>query len=232
MSRTTVSLALLALGAVTLIIGLGFASPVVAAIGGLLGGGGFGYLLPRRPAGQKETANPRVAAPADLNDLELKAKVKGDFEVARLLDRIEKIGPRLEATLADAHTDAADVGGKLRRIHDVSIVTLRDAFDLHLAAREMATAGARDEVLEQRSLLVAEASDAIDALDRGIDRLRASAATSAAGSRAGELADFSSDLDRQLEVARRVEQRMRDLEARARGGHLAEHEAYVTGGGA
>ena len=189
------------------------------AVGGLFGGGGRATDDDAVPAG--------VGTANDLNDFELRAKVKGDFAVARLADRLEKIGPRLADALAGGGRDAADVGDKLRRIHDVSLATIRDAFDLHLAAREMATEAARRELLDQRETLVGEASDAVDALDRGIDRLRAAAARSQTSDRTGELSELGGDLDRQLEVARRVEQRMRDLEARAKG-DLSHHERFVT----
>ncbi len=173
---------------------------------------------PRRSAGPATTATIE-----SLGELELHAKVKGAFDVARLLDRLEKIHPRL-ARLPD---DAAGLTGKLRRLFDASAQSLARAFDLHVAVRELATDAARQEVIAERERLVDESSSAIDALEKGIDRFAAAAATKGAGDDAALVGELGGDLDRQLEVARRVEQRMRELEARARGDVLSAHEQYV-----
>ena len=158
-----------------------------------------------------------------LSDLELRAKVKGAFDVARLLDRLEKLHPRFDRL----PSDDAGLAMKLRSLFDSSAASLENAYDLHLAARELATQAARDEVIRERERLVAESASAVDALEKGIDRFATAAATAGASEKAQELGDFSGDLDRQLEVARRVEQRMRDLEARARGDYSAA-EDFVT----
>jgi hypothetical protein len=228
--RTLALLGTAVVGSVIALVAVVTGSATVALLGGSMAGISVGLLLTFAAKRVAVPGGGSVAGSAgiDLTELELKAKVKGDFEVARLLDRLEKIAPRLDRTLSKKTSDAADLGQKLRSIYDASVLTLKEAFDLHLAAREMATQAAREEVLAQRKALVAEAAQGIGSLDRGIDRLRTASATGAAGSRATELADFSRELDRQLDVARRVEQRMRSLEARARGEHLAEHETYLN----
>ena len=61
-----------------------------------------------------------------------------------------------------------------------------------------------------------------------MDRVRAAATTAGDAARRERLTDLNKDLDRQLEVARRVDERMQSLEARARGDTTAA-ERYVTG---
>ncbi len=159
-----------------------------------------------------------------LTDLELRAKVKGAFDVAQLLDRLEKLHPRF----AGLPNDSAGLAMKLRRLFDSSAASLGRAYDLHVAARELATAAARQQVEAEQDRLVEESAAALDALEKGIDRFATAAATAGASEKAADLSDLSGDLDRQLEVARRVEQRMKDLERKAAGDYSAA-EAYVTG---
>ena len=129
--------------------------------------------------------------------------------------------------LAKLPSDAAGLADKLRTLYDASAASLSRAFDLHVAVREFATDAAKQEVLAERERLVAESSAAIDALEKGIDRFAAAAATKGAEDDAALVGELGSDLDRQLEVARRVEQRMRELEAKARGDYSAAAE-YVA----
>lgn len=222
-----------AVGVVLLVAGALAGASLVAGLGGVALGLGIGFLAGgRRRAEGPALPDAQVApvtAPAahDLNDFELRAKVKGDFAVARLADRLEKLHPRLESVLAAGGSEVGELGYKLHRLYDTAAGSLYRAFDLHLAAREMATSEARETVQLQRKELVDEATAAVDALDKGIDRLATAAATAGATEKRDQLADLSGDLDRQLEVARRVDERMRQLEARARG-DLSAAEAYIN----
>ena len=219
------------LGAAGLILGLVAGSALAAGVGGLALGLGIGFfgrgLEASAPAPTSPTMPDRASVVANLNDFELRAKVKGDFEVARLADRLEKIHPRLEQTLTLGSDDAAMLGHKLHQLFDQSAAGLRRAFDLHLAAREMATPDARQSISDQRAELVTEATAAVDAIDKGIDRLATAAAGKGTAASREAMADLSGDLDRQLEVARRVDERMKQLEARANGPDLAQHEEYL-----
>ena len=198
---------------------------VTAAAGGLAGG----FALGRRTGGRASRVA-RTAAPtqtvADLTDLKLRAKVRGDFETAGLIDRLQTQGPRLAECETDAAADATLLTTKMRRMYDNAVEFCDKALSLHVARREMATDAARQKVDEQRRALLDEASAAVSGIESGVDRLRSAAATGEAEQRRGELADLNADLDRRLEVARRVDERMADLEARARGDYSAS-AAYV-----
>lgn len=221
-----------AVGVVLLVVGALADASLVAGLGGLGLGLGIGFFAGGRRNAEKPAlpATPAVpvATPAasDLNDFELRAKVKGDFAVANLADRLDKLRPRLESALAAGGSEAGELGYKLHRLYDTALGCVRRAFELHLASREMATSKARDTVRLQRQELVDEATSAVGALDVGIDRLATAAATAGASEKREQLADLNGDLDRQLEVARRVDERMRQLEAKARG-DLSAAEKYV-----
>ena len=188
----------------------------------------LGLVLGRRGAGRDHRGPAAAGATGvDLDDLEMRAKVKGQYDVGGLADRLGKLQPKLARVPTD---DAEGLGQKLRELFATTASSLRDASELNEAAKELATSEARDNVLAERTTLVKEAASETDALESGVDRVLAAAAMGATGDRARELGDLSVALDRQLEVARRVDNRMRNLEARARG-DLSEQERYVTGSG-
>lgn len=163
-----------------------------------------------------------------LNDLELRAKVRGDFDTAGLVDRLQPIQVRLKKVAAEARSDALDLIAKLDRLFESSAESLERALKLHLASREMVTQEGRDTVVKQREQLLSEVGEAVKHTETAIDRLRASTAVAGDADRSATLKDLSGDLDRQLEVARRVESRMAELEAKASGDYSAS-EAYITG---
>lgn len=214
---------------------------IMGWIGGLCIGYAIGAALGApadagRPLVPAQLAPPqKTAVTAEgLTDLELRAKVRGDFETASLVDRLQALFPRLRT----AESGPVNTGGgdplavemlyKLRQMYDFSAVSLERALALHVGAREMATEDGRRRVLDQRAALVAEVSSAVGQIEAAVDRVRAAATTAGDAARHERLTDLNKDLDRQLEVARRVDERMQTLEARARGDTTAA-ERYVTG---
>ena len=181
----------------------------------------------RRGAGKLLAKSDGVTAD-QLNDLELRAKVRGDFDTAGLVDRLQPIQVRLKKVAAEARSDALDLIAKLDRLFESSAESLERALKLHLASREMVTQEGRDTVVKQREQLLTEVGEAVKHTETAIDRLRASSAVAGDADRSETLRDLSSDLDRQLEVARRVEARMAELEAKAIGDYSAS-ERYITG---
>ena len=106
---------------------------------------------------------------------------------------------------------------KMRKMYDNAAAFCGRALALHLARREMVTDEAKQKVDDQRRALLDEIKAAVAAVESGVDRLRAAAATAGDADRKEELADLNGDLDRRLEVARKVEQRMEEIQAQARG---------------
>ena len=201
-------LASIALGVVTLAVAAPFGFPALLTLAaGLFIGFGAGSAL---------TGRPGLRAPAGL------------------VDRLQALHDRLRHAEADS-TAAGQVGGdplavemvyKLRQMYEFSATSLERAVALHVGAREMATEDGRRRVLDQRASLVTEVAAAVGQIEAAVDRVRAAATTAGDALRHERLTDLNADLDRQLDVARRVEERMNSLEARARG-DLSEAEAYV-----
>ena len=169
-----------------------------------------------------------MARTVDLEDLELRCKVRGDFETAGLIDRLQALSGRLRDCEAAAGADSVDLTMKMRKMYDNAAAFCGRALALHLARREMVTDEAKQKVDDQRRALVDEITAAVAAVENGVDRLRAAAATAGDADRKEELADLNADLDRRLEVASKVEQRMADIEAQARGDY-SKAAAYVQG---
>ncbi len=204
---------------------LGFAG------GGALGAPRAGGSLPALPV---PTPRARSGVTAEmLTDLELRAKVRGDLETARLVDRLQALHDRLRRSEADAAGGRGDpLAGemmyKLRQMYEFSAASLERALALHVGSREMATEEGRRKILEQRASLVEEVGEAVEQIEAAVDRVRAAATTAGDARRHEQLQDLNQDLDRRLEVARRVEERLKEIEARARGDYSAA-ERYVTG---
>jgi methyl-accepting chemotaxis protein len=76
----------------------------------------------------------------------------------------------------------------------------------------MATAEARETVLRSRGELLEEVTRSVEQLGASIDQIQVSALAQGAGS--SDLAKIRSELDVGLEVARRVQERMEDLDRR------------------
>ena len=169
-----------------------------------------------------------IARAVDLEDLELRCKVRGDFETAGLIDRLQALAGRLRECEAAAGAESVDLTMKMRKMYDNAAAFCERALALHLARREMVTDEARQKVDDQRKALLDEITAAVGAIESGVDRLRVAAATAGDADRKEELSDLNADLDRRLEVARKVEQRMADIEAQARGDY-SKAAAFVEG---
>lgn len=235
-SGTLLPLVPLAAGLILLLIALPLAWPawLMLAAGLCLGFSAGAVTAGRSAARIAVSPAPRSArtavTPEALTDLELRAKVRGDFTTAGLVDRLQALHDRLGACEAEPADDplAPQLTGKLRRMYDLSAASLERALALHVGAREMVTSEGRRRVLDQRDALLEEVSTAVGQIEAGIDRLRAAAATAGIAGRHERLADLNTDLDRQLDVARRVEERLEEIESRARGDYSRAAE-YVSG---
>ena len=219
---------------VTPIIGPGQISQTLVTTAMCIAGFAVGIVYEKR-ASTHRTAGPTstIGVPqsterGDLEDLELRCKVRGDFETAGLIDRLQALAGRLRDCEAAAGAESVDLTMKMRKMYDNAAAFCGRALALHLARREMVTAEAKAKVDDQRRALLDEITAAVGAIENGVDRLRAAAATAGDADRKEELADLNTDLDRRLEVARKVEQRMEEIEAQARGDY-SQAAAFVEG---
>ncbi len=168
---------------------------------GLAIGGYFGFTLGRRPAGTPVVRVParRRVTTVDLGDLEMRAKVRGAYDLAAVVDRLGKLRARV-ATL-----QSGESSDRLLELFDATASTCSRAYDVLVASRDLATQEAKDIVDAEQHQLVAEASNSIEALEHGVDRITAAAATEGVADDAAALSDLNTALERQLEVARRVD---------------------------
>ena len=103
------------------------------------------------------------------------------------------------------------LGDKIEQLWDSCLGGVQRLVKLGEVGRDLATSDARQRLDAQRATLRGELDVALDRLDAAIDRLQLEAVSQEGGGRA--LSDMSDELDRGLEVARQVEQRMQRLDS-------------------
>lgn len=151
------------------------------------------------------------------------AEAARDKEARRRLDRLETALDRMTRLALDGAGESqdprlpADLGGRARQLWDKCLAGVRRSVELVDAARDLATADARHRVIAQRKSLLEEVDAAMHRLDKSLDHLRLAVVGSDAT--ASDLADLSDELDRGLEVARRVDERLDALESTGRVRH-------------
>jgi hypothetical protein len=136
---------------------------------------------------------------------------------ARSLDSLGKLRQlhgRLQAAPPSAAADPllAEVRDKSQVLYESCLSGLERVAVQGAAAREVTTAEARDTLLRSRTALVDEVVQGIERLGASVDQIQVSALAHGAAER--DLAQIRNDLDAGLEVARRVRERMEEIERR------------------
>jgi hypothetical protein len=139
--------------------------------------------------------------------------------------------PRPEALLADLRTiyqgfrengewsrkladrSAVEIASTVEKLFQGCIAFLERTAELWETARKLRTDDARRHLLETRESILAEIGRSIQQLAKTIDGVMTLTVT---GDEADALARLRGDLDANLEVARKVEQRMQSLESEMR----------------
>ncbi|MGE0608388.1 MAG: hypothetical protein AB7O62_14930 [Pirellulales bacterium] len=103
-----------------------------------------------------------------------------------------------------------EIGNKVEKLFKACIITLSRSQDLWETSQKMATANGRQSALAQREELVKEIRESVRQLARTIDGVQS---LQVQLRQDDNLAQIRQELDESLEVARRVEQRMQNLEA-------------------
>ena len=172
-----------------------------------------------------DVAGERGAAKAGrLDALARRAEVLGDREVATAAFALRRAGGRLDKAAAWGEAPsvglevAVDVLGKARQLYDSCLASLETSLALRTAAGEMATEEGRTRAMKARQALLDEVEGGIGRIGLALDRLQAAAVTHDVE---GDLPRLREELDAGLAIARRVEQRMGELERSADGSPLA-----------
>ncbi|MCX8036160.1 MAG: hypothetical protein N3D11_03705 [Candidatus Sumerlaeia bacterium] len=104
-----------------------------------------------------------------------------------------------------------DILGGVGQLFDSCVRSLRKALELWRTAERMSTREARVPILEQRRRIIEDVQKSVTQLGHLLAGVQSLDADSEAGD--SELARIRAELDQSLEVARRVEQRMKSLDS-------------------
>ncbi len=167
---------------------------------------------------QEMQAEEARARDRQLDELYRRLRKDDDSHTQRSLRRLRELYERFRAnsqwTAAFDRRAAVEIADTIEKLFTACIASLDRSLEMWEAARQMATQAARDKLLEQRRRLLGEVAASIDQFAVTVDEVQ-SLAVSKRGS--DELARFREELDQSLAVARRVEQRMLDLESELEG---------------
>ncbi len=128
-------------------------------------------------------------------------------QLQRIHGRLQRAGVLGRRDKADLQQDIKDDAAEL---YGSCVTSLERSLDLWHAAKEMASAESRDRLLAAREELLEEVGHSIAHLDATLDHLNTSKLKP--GARSEQLARTREELEIGLQVARRVEQRMAELE--------------------
>ncbi len=138
----------------------------------------------------------------------------GDTRTNRLLQDLQRIHDRFCVMESNPPSRQSRYSGYLfeqaGELYESCLHSLEKSLDQWLAAREMATDEARDKILRVRENTLDGVEQSIEHLDACLDQLRTASLKSAV------MEDESHDrlrqeLEQQLEIARRIEQRIDDM---------------------
>lgn len=102
-----------------------------------------------------------------------------------------------------------EIQGQAEALYESCLGSIERSITFWQAAQQMATSGARDELLNSREELMAEISASIECLGRTLDQLQIAAVRD--GGQV-DLAGIRQELEAGLEVARKVDLRMKTFE--------------------
>jgi hypothetical protein len=148
-----------------------------------------------------------------LDSLDAKLQTTGDQRDEHLLRDLRVLMRQFEEARAmqGASTlrQAIEVESKSERLFDSCVRSLERSFELWVTSRQLSTPAARNSALERRERLVKEVEASVQHLGTILEGLHS---LQGAGEDTQEMVRIRTELDRTLDTARRVEERMRDLE--------------------
>jgi hypothetical protein len=157
-----------------------------------------------------------------LGQLEERLRRDGDDRTGDCLKHLRRLRKRLKKGGLLEDTDGVPFGPEIRnqveQLYQSCLVALEKSLEFWLAAQEMATRQARQEMLDRREQLVLEVLKGVQHLATTVDHLRAKQLSRDRGER--ELVQVREELEMGLRVARRVEERIDQLEGGIARGQL------------
>ncbi len=215
------------IGGVALGVGAVAASPVTI-FAGLVGvltavGSWATQLLVRTDRLTQQTFQEMQAEDArqrerELDNLYRRLRKDDDSHTQRSLRQLRELYERFRennqwSTAVDRRS-AVEIAATIEKLFSACIASLERSLEMWEAAKKMATESARARLLAQRQGLLKEIAASIDQFAVTVDEVQSLAITKRGSD---DLARFREELDQSLDVARRVEQRMHDLESELSG---------------
>ena len=199
---------------------MGLTLPVVApaaVIGGVIGLGVLAkrWFVGRRRIEEKAAFDldrrAKLSRRRQLDLLNAKLLRDGDPRTNQALRGLRDLEARFERlSESKLHRPAPiEVITKVRQLIDDSFRSLDRSFELHETAREVITDEARERVERARERVLDEVQASVDQLVVTLDSIRT---LGIGGDEQIQLAEIRRELDMSLDVARRVDERMRSLE--------------------
>jgi hypothetical protein len=149
-----------------------------------------------------------------LNDLARRLRRDRDDRTEEILDRLHRLNDRLrmDGLLSPEGGGALypEICDKIEQLYSSCLKSLERTWEFWRAALEMSTPEAREETLQRREELLTKVLDGTSHLEATVDQLLAKQLER--GANEHELTQIREELDVGLQVARRVEQRMTELE--------------------
>lgn len=146
-------------------------------------------------------------------------RVDGDPRTRQYLEQMRRLYQRMQrAGVLGKRADSRlspEICEKTERLYQSCLAALERTHDYWTATRQMATAEGRREAVAAREALLAEVGRSLERLNATLDHLQAAALRRE--DQTEQLASIREELDEGLEVAKRVEERMEELDRSLRG---------------
>lgn len=157
-----------------------------------------------RQAAEKERA---------LDELAAQLERDGDPWTGQALATLRQLSERfrdLQDPAKMRRTPPIEIAGTVQRMLDCSYQSLNTSYKLWETSRTLLTKAARRELFEKREKLLIEVDQSITQIAKAIDGLHTLGLEQ---DPSADLADMRQELEENLDVARRVERRMHELES-------------------
>ena len=156
-----------------------------------------------------EAARQRARREAELDALDAKLAADGDGRTESALRRLRALHERLWTDDPDGRPPT-EILRKAEELFRFSVQSLERTLAFQSAAGALATRDAKLAVAQRRDGLVREVGEGVDQLARTLDQIQLLKLEEGGGR---TLAALRADLDAGLAVARRVDERLRGMEA-------------------
>jgi hypothetical protein len=202
-----------AVGAATELLAFAGVAGLLAGLGALV----TRWITSRDKIAKRVFARNQAARAADkersLDDLAAQLERDEDPWTGQALATLRGLADRFRDLLdpaKTARTPPVEIAGTVQRLLDYSVESLKGSYRLWETAQKVLTAEARRDVLDKREKLLIEVDHSITQIAKAIDDLHTLGLDTGPAS---DLAQMRQELQENLDVARKVERRMHELES-------------------